>query len=237
VGDPAGVLEDHGDVAEGFLALHAVTGDPAWFHHAGALLDVVLARFTDGAAADGAAPAFHDTAFHDTADDATDGPLLAVRRPHDPTDNAYPSGTSAAAGALLGYAALSGSTRHREAALAALGVTRRLGAQAPRAVGWGLAVLQALADGPREVAVVGADGDPLRAILHRTARAGTAPGLVVAVGAPSTAGGAPLLDGRSQPPGAAFAYVCRDFACQVPTSDPAVLAADVAAIARVTVEA
>src|SRR5690606_25544270 len=124
---------------------------------AGVLLDTVLERFVDG---DG---------FHDTADDATDPQLLAVRRPQDPTDNAYPGGTSAAAGALLTYAALTGSARHREGALTALGPVRRLGDHSPRAFGWGLAVLQALADGPREVAVVGPAGDPLRDRLHRTA--------------------------------------------------------------------
>jgi hypothetical protein len=228
-GTPAGVLEDHGDVAEGLLALHAVTGDPVWLARAGVLLETVLTRFAD-----------HD-GFHDTADDATDGPLLAVRRPQDPTDNAYPSGTTAVAGALLSYAALTGSTRHREAALAALGVVRRHGAGAPRAFGWGLAVLQALVDGPREVAVVGADGDPLRGGLHRVALAGTAPGLVVAVGAPAGEGtgadhdAAPLLADRPLLAGRAAAYVCRSFTCALPTSDPHVLARDLGARPGVTV--
>ncbi|NEE29476.1 hypothetical protein G3M53_29010, partial [Streptomyces sp. SID7982] len=34
-GDNAGVLEDYGDVAEGFLALAAVTGEGAWLEFAG----------------------------------------------------------------------------------------------------------------------------------------------------------------------------------------------------------
>jgi len=228
VGEPPAVLEDHADVAEGFLVLHAVTGEPVWLHRAGALLDTVLARFVD------------DDGFHDTADDATDGPLLAVRRPQDPTDNAYPAGTTAVAGALLTYAALTGSARHREAATAALGAVRRLGAEAPRAFGWGLAVLQALADGPREVAVVGPDGDPLRARLHAAALAGTAPGLVVAVGVPGAEGAAPLLADRPLVAGRAAGYVCRDFACRLPTSDPEALGRDVgmrpAVTSPVTVE-
>jgi uncharacterized protein YyaL (SSP411 family) len=206
VGDPAGVLEDHGDVAEGLLALHAVTGNPAWLDRAGLLLDTVLDHFADG-----------EAGFFDTADDATDAALLAVRRPQDPTDNAYPAGATAAAGALLSYAALTGSARHRAAALAALGVVERVGGSAPRAFGWGLAVAQAAVDGPREVAVVGPAGDPLREQLHRTALAGTAPGLVTAVGEPG-ADGAPLVADRPLLAGAAAAYVCRDFACQAPTS-------------------
>jgi uncharacterized protein YyaL (SSP411 family) len=212
VGDPAAVLEDHGDVAEGLLALHAVTGDPAWLELAGLLLDTVLDHFTDGAGG-----------FYDTADDATDAALLAVRRPQDPTDNAYPAGATAAAGALLSYAALTGSTRHRAAALSALGVVERVGGGAPRAFGWGLAVSQAAVDGPREVAVVGAAGDPLRERLHRTALAGTAPGLVTAVGEPG-GDGAPLLADRPLLAGAAAAYVCQDFACRAPTSSVSELA-------------
>jgi uncharacterized protein YyaL (SSP411 family) len=209
VGDPAAVLEDHGDVAEGLLTLHAVTGDPAWLERAGLLLDTVLDHFADGAGG-----------FFDTADDATDAALLSVRRPQDPTDNAYPAGASAAAGALLSNAALTGSTRHRAAALAALGVVEQVAGSAPRAFGWGLAVAQAALDGPREVAVVGPAGDPLRAQLHRTALAGTAPGLVVAVGEPGAQGAAPLLADRPLLAGAAAAYVCREFACQAPTSSP-----------------
>ena len=94
-----------------------------------------------------------------------------MRRPQDPTDNAYPSGTSAAAGALLSFAALTGSSRHRAAAESALGVAGAAGGRAPRAFGWALAVAEALVDGPREVAVAGPDGDPLRAALHAVALA------------------------------------------------------------------
>ena len=54
--------------------------------------------------------------FYDTADDAEQ----LFTRPRSQADNAEPSGSSAVAGALLTYAALTGSTRHREAADAAL---------------------------------------------------------------------------------------------------------------------
>src|SRR3954454_18149468 len=168
VGTPAGVLEDYADVAEGLLALHAVTGEPAWLEVAGGLLDTVLAHFVD-----------RSGGFYDTPDDATDPALIAVRRPQDPTDNAYPSGWSAACGALLSYAALTGSERHRTAAEQGLAVAAASGDRVPRAFGWALAVAEAVVDGPREVAVVGPDGDERRAALHAVALAGVAPGLVV----------------------------------------------------------
>jgi uncharacterized protein YyaL (SSP411 family) len=216
VGRPAGVLEDYADVAEGLLALLSVTGDQRWLGHAGALLDTVLAHFGD-----------RSGGFYDTADDVVDTALSAMRRPQDPTDNATPSGWSSAAGALLGYAAVTGSVEHRTAAEDALGVVTRLAGHA-RFAGWGLAVAEALADGPREVAVVGLPHDPGTAALHRAALLGTAPGAVVVVGEPGTVG-VPLLDDRPMLGGVPTAYVCRHFVCEAPTTDPAALAASLGA--------
>ncbi|UUZ60283.1 thioredoxin domain-containing protein [Nocardioides sp. B-3] len=45
VGTPAGVLEDHGAVAAGFLDLLRATGDSRWLHAATDLLDTALAHF------------------------------------------------------------------------------------------------------------------------------------------------------------------------------------------------
>ncbi|OKK06190.1 hypothetical protein AMK26_09015 [Streptomyces sp. CB03234] len=205
-GANAGVLEDYADVAEGFLALAAVTGEGVWLEFSGFLLDIVLDQFTG-----------EGGALYDTAHDAE----RLIRRPQDPTDNATPSGWTAAAGALLAYAAHTGSEAHRIAAEGALGVVKALGPRAPRFIGWGLAVAEALLDGPREVAVVGrADDDTARA-LHRTALLGAAPGAVVAFGEPD--GGEeefPLLKDRPLVDGQPAAYVCRHFTCDAPTTDP-----------------
>jgi uncharacterized protein YyaL (SSP411 family) len=213
-GSPAGVLEDYADVAEGFLTLYAVTGDAAWVGRAGALLDVVLSRFGDG-----------EGGFFDTADDAEQ----LVRRPQDPTDNATPAGQSAAAGALLTFAAYTGSDRHRVAAEQALGVYGLLADQHARFAGWGLAVAEALVDGPREVAVMGPAADDRTVALHRTALLATAPGAAVAVGDPAGHLGVPLLQDRPLVAGAPAAYVCRHFTCDAPTTDPAALAAAIGA--------
>jgi uncharacterized protein len=208
-GRNAGVLEDYGDVAEGFLTLYAVTGDETWLNRAGELLDVVLAHFADGRGG-----------FYDTADDAE----RLVRRPQDPTDNATPSGQHAVAGALLSYGAYTGSARHLEAAEGALGAAQALARRYPRAAGWGLAVAEALADGPREVAVVGPLDDPATRTLHLTALRGTAPGAVVALGDPARVSGVPLLQDRPLVGRRPAAYVCRGFVCELPTTDPTKLA-------------
>ncbi|MFF8927790.1 thioredoxin domain-containing protein [Streptomyces longwoodensis] len=204
-GANAGVLEDYADVAEGFLALASVTGEGVWLDFAGLLLDHVLTRFLG-----------EDGTLFDTAADAE----RLIRRPQDPTDNAAPSGWTAAAGALLSYAAHTGSEPHRTAAERALGVVKSLGPRVPRFIGWGLAVAEALLDGPKEVAVVGpALDDPATRLLHRTALLGTAPGAVLAWGTPDS-DEFPLLADRPLAGGTATAYVCRNFTCDAPTTDP-----------------
>ncbi|WP_262055971.1 thioredoxin domain-containing protein [Streptomyces sp. STR69] len=204
VGANAGVLEDYADVAEGFLALASVTGEGVWLEFAGFLLDHVLAGFVD-----------ESGALYDTASDAE----RLIRRPQDPTDNATPSGWTAAAGALLSYAAQTGAEPHRSAAERALGVVKALGPRVPRFIGWGLAVAEAYLDGPREVAVVGPSlSDEAAKALHRTALLGTAPGAVVAFGV-AESDELPLLADRPLVGGEPAAYVCRNFTCDAPTTD------------------
>jgi uncharacterized protein YyaL (SSP411 family) len=208
VGSAPGVAADHGDLAEGLLALHQATGETRWLDAASALLDLALDRFGDGAGG-----------FFDVADDAE----RLVSRPKDATDAAEPAGQSALAGALCTYTALTGSPRHRAAAETAVSAAGSLARQAPRFAGWTLAVAEALAAGPLQVAVVGPD-DEARAALERVARGAVSPGLVVAVGEPD-APGAPLLADRPLVDGQAAAYVCRGFVCDRPVTTAEDLAA------------
>jgi uncharacterized protein YyaL (SSP411 family) len=197
-GDAHGVLEDYAGVANGALALLAVTGDPEWLTYAGRLLDRVLDHFV----AEGT--------FYDTADDAE----ALVWRPQDPTDNATPSGVSLAAEALTTYAALTGSARHRRAAEQALAATAGVGTQAPRFAGRALAVAETIEGGPLEIAIAGESPDLLRVAL------GEAPwGSAVVTGTPDN--GVPLLAGRPLADGLPTAYVCQDFVCQLPVTTPA----------------
>jgi uncharacterized protein len=214
-GDTEGVLEDYACVAEGFGVLSGVTGEARWLTLAGRLLDTALEAFGDGAGG-----------FYDTAADGE--PLIF--RPADAADNATPSGAFAMAGALLGYAALTGSARHRAAAEAALGVLPAVAARYPRAAGAGLAVAEAWLAGPAEIAVVGYDDDERTHILHQTALHAAPPGAVLALGDGSQQGETvPLLAGRGQLDGAPAAYVCRQFTCLAPVTTPEELRALLAA--------
>ena len=192
-------------------SLHQATGDVAWLELAEQLLDVVLRHFRDDATG----------GFFDTADDAE----ALVLRPQDPSDNASPSGWSAASGALLTYAALTASERHRAAAeesLVALVAARRASTRGSPAGGW---------PSPRP----GSTGRARSPWSERrttrapprslgAARRSTAPGAVVRgraarLGRPAPA--RPTARRRAAP----AAYVCRHFVCDAPTTDPAALAA------------
>jgi uncharacterized protein len=204
-GAGAGVLDDYGCVSAGFLSLLGVTGDPIWLERAGALLDRALDVFGDDAGG-----------FFDTASDAE----ALVLRPKDPSDNATPSGTAALADALVTYAAVAGSDRHRAAAEAGVATAADVARQAPRFAGWTLAVAEAVVAGPEQIAVVGPDDDPARGALHRAALRRASPGAVVVAGRPDVAA-VPLLAGRALVDGHSAAYVCRDFVCLRPETDPA----------------
>ncbi|WP_028656689.1 thioredoxin domain-containing protein [Nocardioides sp. J54] len=200
-GPHAGVLEDHGCVASGFLALARATADPRWLDLATDLVDIALDGF--------AAP---DGGFFDTRADAE----ALVVRPRDPGDNASPSGFSSLLHALVDAHALTGEGRYRDAAERALPTVGALAAKAPRFAGWSLAAATTMLDGPLEVAVVGPAGAEREALEERALRI---PGAVVVV-ADGPVDGIPLLAGRAPVDGRPAAYVCRGFVCERPVTDP-----------------
>ncbi len=193
----AGVLEDHGAVAEAFIAVLGITGDAVWLDRARLLLDRVVDHFADPAGG-----------FFDTADDAE----ALVVRPKDVSDNAYPSGTSAAVTALLSFAAITGDHRYRAAAESGIASAASVATQVPRFAGCTLAAAEAALAGPLEIAVVGED----RTELHRAALSLTSPGAVVIageVGMPIA-----LFEQRELVDGRTAAYVCRGFVCERPVT-------------------
>jgi uncharacterized protein YyaL (SSP411 family) len=229
VGEPVGVLDDYGCVAEAFCAVHQLTGDGRWLELAGGLLDVARAHFSAKTSAPKTSPktnAATDSAddsadpngdgYFDTADDAEQ----LVARPADPTDNATPSGLSSLAAALVAYSALTGEVAYREAAERALETVSPIVARHPRYAGYAAAVAEALIAGPYEIAIVGPQSTDLVAAARRYAP----PGSVIVVGEPDQPG-VPLLEGRPAIGGAATAYVCRGFVCDRPVTTAAALVA------------
>jgi len=86
--------------------------------------------------------------------------------------------------------------------------------------------------GPAEIAVVGPSADPRTAKLHRAALLVAPPGAVLALGEGEARAGdgaavpgdgaavVPLLEGRLPVGGSPTVYVCREFTCRAPLTDP-----------------
>ncbi|MEW1954236.1 thioredoxin domain-containing protein [Terrabacter sp. NPDC080008] len=206
VGAARAVADDHGNLAEGLLVLHQVTGEVQWLEAARGILATARAFAAD------------DGGFHDTAS----GAESLYLRPRSAADNAEPAGQSALAGALVTLGALSGDARALEDGARATAAGLGLAVREPRFGGWSLAVAEALVAGPLQVAVVG--GGPDADALERVARRSPSPGLVVVRGEPD-APGVPLLADRPLLDGRAAAYVCRGMVCDLPESNAEALAA------------
>ena len=139
-----------------------------------------------------------------------------VARRKDLEDNPIPAGNSSAAYGLLRIAALTGERSYERHAEGVFRLVGRLTERAPlafphllQAMGFHFATI-------KEVALVGEDTGELERVVRGTYR----PYKVLAGGSPD---GVPLLAGREPVDGAAAAYVCQDFACQRPVTEPAEL--------------
>lgn len=85
-------------------------------------------------------------------------------------------------------------------------------------VGHHLAVARSINEGTREVAVVGQHRSQLVDVFWQRYR----PGMVLAQ-ADGPTHAVPLLEGRNPGPDGALAFVCQNFACNLPTAEPTTL--------------
>jgi uncharacterized protein len=121
-------------------------------------------------------------------------------------------------------AGLTGEARWHDRAAEGVRLLQEGARRMPTGFGWLLRQVEALAAGPREVAIIGRPG-PERDALVRVALARPRPGTVTVVAEPDAATGVPLLAGRGEVDGRPAAWVCRELACERPTVEPDVLAA------------
>jgi uncharacterized protein len=198
----AGVLEDYADVANGLYELHVATGELRWLAESRRLALLAVDLFGDD----------EHGGFFLTA---SDGERLVARK-KDFDDHPTPSGNSMLAYVLLRLARLWGEPELERRAVGVFRFVARLLPQAPSAFGHALNALDLYFSRPKEVAVIGGPD----AEVARTALARFDPNAVVAFG-PSE--DVPLLKGKDFVDGRPAVYVCQNFACQVPITEPGAL--------------
>ncbi len=209
-------LEDHAFLAWGLLELYEATFDPSYLAEAQALARTMVEGFRDE----------RRGGFFVSAIGRDD----LIVRPKESYDGAIPSGNSIAALVLIRLGRMTGDpTLEREAE----GVLMAFASDLERAPSVQTQMLLALdfVMGPSyEVVVVGAVGAPDTKAMLRELRRPFLPRKVVLLRPASVDGGqiaalAPYVATQRSLDGAATAYVCRNFACQAPTTDPSVMLA------------
>ena len=209
-----GFLEDYSFVADGLLSLYEATFQRRWLDAAMELADEMISLFWDESAG----------GFYDTGRDHEE----LVVRPRDVFDNAQPCGGSVASDLLLRLSVVTGNDNYAVKAVAPLRTLAELMGRAPAGTGRWLAALDFYLSAPKEVAVIGPLDDPATSALLRQVNGRYIANRVLAgaTGADAAAASAlPLLAGRGMVDGKPTAYVCENYACQLPVTDATALAA------------
>ena len=201
-------LEDYAYLADGLLALYEATFEARWLDWARELAELMLTHFRDT----------KNGGFFDTSDDHEQ----LIHRPKDLQDNAVPSGNSMAASVFTRLSLLTGNGEYWQVAEQSTATMSQFMSQYPSGFGEWLNVASFMLSEPREIALVGSDEEI--APLLDAVRDGYRPFQVVAAGEEGGQGGVPLLENRTRIDGKGTAYVCRQFVCQAPVTDPRELA-------------
>ena len=212
-----GYLEDYAMVAAALIDVYEATFERRWLDAARELADDMVRLFWDGEL-DG---------FYDTGHDHE----RLIVRPRNLFDNAVPCGTSVAIETLLRLAVLTGEAGYETRALTALRPIADLLGRHPAAFGRFLCALDFHLGPKVEVALIARNGnaEPLAAeVFGRFLPNRVVAGMVA--GDASAGAGMPLLEGRTMVDGKTTAYVCRNYACELPVTDPAALARQLEAV-------
>jgi uncharacterized protein YyaL (SSP411 family) len=136
-----------------------------------------------------------------------------VARRKDLEDQPTPAGNSMLAWVLLRLARIYGDDELELQAVSVFRLVHRAASRVPLAFGWALSALDLHFSPPRELAIVG----PVESDIAQAALAPFDPSSVVAVG---PAGGVPLLAGKELVDGKPAVYVCENFVCRAPVTEP-----------------
>ena len=212
-----GYLEDYACLADGLLSLHEATLEPRWLQDAVSIADGMNALFWDDAVG----------GFYDTGSDHE----TLVIRPRDVFDNAQPCGGSVATDVLLRLGVVTGNDDYSSKGATPLRAMQQLLGRAPAATGHWLGALDFYVSLPREIVIVGPAGDPATtSMLDEVSQRFMPNRVLVGVSDPANPPlkDSPLLEQRVMQDGLPTAYVCENYACQLPVTDPAALAVQLA---------
>jgi uncharacterized protein len=205
-------LEDYAYLADALLTLYEAGGHPAFLRDSEALAERLILDFGDGGGA------FFATAKNHEA---------LVARPRDGHDGAIPNANAVAARALARLARHLDRADLEKRAREALDAYGGLVSRAPRAFATALAVVDFMARGPVELAIVGPAGSKEREAFEAALGKRYLPNRIIALMDPASPAEPlpPLLAGKTLSDGKSALYICQNFACASPLTDPNALGA------------
>ena len=207
-----GYLEDYAFLISGLLATHEATFGGRWLREAIALGESMVELFWDDTSGQ----------FYDTGRDHEE----LVVRPRDISDNATPAGSSMAADVLLRLSVVTGDTEYHRPAVNSLRSAKELMERYPAGAGHWLCALDFYLSEAKEIAIVGDRSNPETQALAAEAYRRFLPNRVL-LGKNSEddlPADLPLFEGREKINWRSTAYVCQNYVCQLPVTDPAALA-------------
>ncbi len=207
-------LEDYANLIDALLSLYEATFDATWVAWAQELADTMVKEFWDP----------EHGGFFSTGTSHEE----LVARPKELFDSATPSGNSVAADVLLRLSLLLGRNDYRDRGMAVLEKHGMLAKEYPHGAARLLLAYDFALSSPREIALVGDPSAEATQSLLAIVQQPYLPNKVVALrhhGRIDDAATIPLLEGRDQIDGKSAAYVCRNFTCDQPVTEPADLAA------------
>ena len=211
----AGLLEDYSFLAQGFLDLYEACLEARWLD-----LAVDLTRT--------AAELFRDPVqggFFDTSE----GDRSLLLRTKESYDGAEPTGSSVMTLNLLRLAQMTGNREWRQMAQQSLELFAGRLSSVPQSMPQMLAALTFYLDKPKQIIIAGGYGDQSTQALLREAHRVFLPNKIVLLVDPddsqeTAARHLPFASSMKMLNGKATVYVCEDYACQLPTTDPKVMA-------------
>ena len=211
-GDAAipGFLDDYAFFAQALLDLYEAQFDQRHLQLSIELTEKMRERFEDPE---------HGGFFSSPEGDAS-----LVMRVKDDYDGAEPSGNSVALMNLLRLTQFTNRDDFRQSAARTLAAFEQRLALAPSTLPQMMAACEFLVGNPRQIVIAGKRGAADTSALLKVAHASFQPNRILLLAAENGFPGVPELAAMKPVDGRAAAYVCRDYACQLPVSEPAALA-------------
>ena len=219
-GSTEGFAEDYAFLIQGLLDLYEASFDLRWLKWAGQLQDAMDARFWDD-----------ERGGYFTSQSGDANIVLRLKESY---DGAEPAASSVAAVNLLRFGAVfdhawnpneAGEISYRDRGKACIAAFQQQWSTTPQAMPQMLTALELALDSPRHVVLAGdpatADFQALATVLHE--KLGPRRSLLAVTAATDREwleARAPWLSGMKAVESRATAYVCEEYACQAPVTDP-----------------